>query len=78
LALEGKSYVKMTPVCSTTVAAVGYSPARRWLDLRYVKGVTYRYLGVPADVYEALLSARSIGSFVNRDIKGKYPYRLLD
>jgi len=45
------------------------------LEVEYRNGSVYRYLDVPAYVHRELMAARSIGAYVNQNIKGKYPYR---
>lgn len=69
--------MKMTPVSSTTVSAVGYDEDNGWLDLAYVKGITYRYRGVPPATYRRLLAAPSKGAFINAAIKGRYRYSVV-
>jgi hypothetical protein len=36
--------------------------------------IVYVYSGVPVEVYEGLLSSNAKGSYVNREIKNKFPY----
>jgi len=62
----------MQPVWSSSLAAVGYDRAHGWLDIRFKHGVVYRYLGVPEAVYDALMAARSKGSFFRREIQDQY------
>lgn len=69
--------MRMTRVSSTTVTAVGYDEDKGWLDLVYVKGITYRYCGVPAETYRRLLAAPSKGAFINAAIKGRYRYTVV-
>lgn len=57
---------------SSAVASVGYDPRTRTLEIEYVGGGVYRYLGVPLRAYELLLRADSIGAYVNRRIKPHY------
>jgi hypothetical protein len=59
---------------STTLAVVAYDDAREILRLEFRSGALYRYYGVPAPVYEALLSAPSKGGYFNRAIRGNFPY----
>jgi hypothetical protein len=64
----------MIPVQSTSIAAVGYEPARKALYLRFHESRrTYRYAGVPHRVYRKLMAAESKGRFVNAVIKPNYP-----
>lgn len=41
------------------------------------KGGTYAYAGVPEAVFEKMKAAESKGKFLNKEVKGKYPYTKL-
>ena len=62
------------PVTSTNVASVGYNPTSQTLEVEFTNGSTYQYFDVPAQVYEALIAAASIGTFLNDQVKGVYRY----
>ena len=66
--------MNITTVESTTLAALAYDDAHEILELEFRSHATYRYLGVPALVYEALLAAPSKGKYFNLEIRGKYRY----
>jgi hypothetical protein len=66
-----------TAVESITLATVAYDGARERLQLEFRSRAVYQYFGVPAAVHEALLSAASKGSYFNRAIRGRFPYRLV-
>lgn len=59
---------------STQVKKAEYNPATEELDLTFVKGAVYCYSKFPADAWESLLAAKSIGTFLNMNIKGKYEF----
>jgi hypothetical protein len=59
---------------STVVASMNYDAMNRTLLVRYVSGMLYRYLDVPAEVYAEMRAASSKGQFLNRFIKGKYAF----
>ena len=63
----------MQAVQSSNLEAVGYDPATRTLRVKFKTG-TYEYTGVPANVYNALVNASSVGTYLSANIKGKYPY----
>jgi hypothetical protein len=65
----------MRPVSSTSVVAVGYDKAAHALYVEFVDGDTYVYSLVPRSTFEGLMQASSKGSFVNRVVKPRYPYR---
>lgn len=58
---------------SSAIRAVDYNPNTRILRIWFVEsGGPYDYYGVPAQVYEGLLRARSAGSYYNDHIKDRY------
>lgn len=59
---------------STTLAALAYDEAGQILQLEFRRGTIYRYFGVPAPVYEALVAAPSKGKYFNRAIRGNFRY----
>jgi hypothetical protein len=64
--------IEMTPVESSNVAEVGHDG--KDLHVKFRNGSAYRYLDVPRVVFEHLLTAESIGKFLNRAIKPKYAF----
>lgn len=64
---------RMHHVTSSSISAVGYDDAHGRLFLDYVNGGRYVHYGVPASVHRELLAAESIGAYVNRVIKPRYP-----
>ena len=67
----------MPIVESSAVERVTWEAGSRTLDICYKRGRRYRYFGVPASVYRELLTAPSIGAFVNDEIKGSYRFERL-
>ncbi|NOJ46167.1 KTSC domain-containing protein [Bradyrhizobium archetypum] len=60
---------------STVIRNYRYDAARRALQVTFVTGRRYVYEGVPPDVFEAFRAAFAKGSFFNREIRDRYPYR---
>jgi len=56
------------PVESSNVASIGYDYESQVLEVQFKSGATYQYKGVQAKKYVELLSADSIGSFINKHI----------
>jgi hypothetical protein len=56
-------------VSSTSVEAIGYESETNTLGVRFQHGGEYHYFGVPEDVFEALKSSSSVGSYINEYIK---------
>ena len=62
---------------SSVVAKTNYEPGTLILRVVYISGDIYEYENVPAEVYDAMRSSFSKGTFLNTEIKGKYNYRKL-
>jgi hypothetical protein len=76
-AVHGTSEERSGRIISSTLAHIGYSQDARELDIRFVSGRTYRYFGVPLEIYEGLKRAPSKGAFFNANIKDSYDFRQL-
>ena len=70
--LPRRRRLERVTVNSSSIAAVGYDPARFVLEVEYVGGRIYRYLDVPPAVYRLLLKAPSAGYFVNTVVKPRF------
>lgn len=65
--------MNLIPVRSSAIAAVGYDPSTQRMKIRFTKGVQiYTYCRVPEHVYEAFMSAHSMGQFYKSQIDGRY------
>jgi hypothetical protein len=59
-------------VKSRAVRSIGYD-AQDWvLQIEFVTGAVYNYFRVPPAEHAKLMSAKSIGTYVNREIKPYY------
>ena len=67
----------MELVNSSSVTRIGYDEATEDLKIQFRSGSEYVYADVPEAVYENLLTAKSVGSFVNDKIKSKYLFTAL-
>jgi len=67
--------MRVVAVESSTLAAVGYDTDRKLLKVEFSSRAVYHYFGVPAAVHQSLLKASSKGTFFNRSIRGRFPYR---
>lgn len=65
----------MTPVDSSMVSHVGYDAPTKTLHLTYHSGATYTHPGVPPAKFAALMSAPSIGVYINKHIKPAHPHK---
>lgn len=63
--------IKLHPVESSQVAAVGYDAATRTLAVSFKRGAgaIYHYEDVAPDTHESFLKAKSIGTFFGAHIK---------
>jgi hypothetical protein len=68
------NYPEMTPVSSSNVAEVGYDADNQIAHVRFLNGSLYIYKGVPQPVYDGLLYASSVGSYLHRNFKNVYAY----
>ena len=66
------SRIKRQPVVSTALASVGYSKRLHALEIEFVNGAIYRYLGVEAPTYRELLAAESKAHYYDENIRGRY------
>ncbi|MEN6302520.1 MAG: KTSC domain-containing protein [Armatimonadia bacterium] len=66
---------EMEFVSSSNVEAIGYDADNMELHVRFLGSPTlYVYSSVPLEIYEELRAAVSIGSYLNRVVKGNYPF----
>ena len=59
---------------STVIASISYDTATATLRITFVSGLIYDYQQVPEEVYQALKTSDAKGIYLNRYIKGKYPF----
>jgi hypothetical protein len=59
-------------VSSSNLASVGYEPSSETLEVEFNTGRIYQYYNVPQFMYDRLMEAGSIGTFLNKEIKGAY------
>jgi hypothetical protein len=67
----------MPDVTSSVIERIDYDDEEGCLYVAFRNGRVYRYDGVPFDVYERLLSAKSKGGFYNRRVRNRYPDQLV-
>jgi hypothetical protein len=64
---------EMQQVNSRAIEMLGYDELEMTLYVMFKGGATYAYRGVPPHVYQQLMVAESMGSFVNAVIKPAFP-----
>ncbi len=61
---------------SSNLASVGYDPGSHILEVEFLNGSVYQYLGVPDYIYSGLMHASSHGSYLDANVKkAGYAYR---
>ncbi len=63
------------PVQSSNIASVGYDPESQLLEVEFKDGAVYRYLGVPASLYQSLMQAPSKGTFLHEQVKDRFTHQ---
>ncbi len=61
-------------VNSSAIFSVGYDVQARVLEIEFKNGQVYRYKEVPRNVYDELMKAESIGTYVNANIRDKFDF----
>lgn len=64
-------------VVSSQMKIVEYDTETNTLIITFTKGARYEYKDVPNKVFLELIEADSIGSYFIKEIKTKYPYKLI-
>ena len=68
------SEFEMLPVVSSNVESIGHDEATEILRVQFLNGTVYDYMNVTLIEFEQLRAAPSVGSYLNRNIKGTHPY----
>lgn len=69
--------MRREPVISISIAAVGYDPERRLLEVEYKNGKIVQYPGVPADEQEDRMTAEALSQHLKRLKRPAFPQREL-
>ena len=69
------SEIRMTPVESTNIKAVGYDRELSELHVEFKSGGYYIYSKVPELVHGNMMAADSVGGFLNKHLKNNYSFR---
>ena len=63
---------------SSVVSTMSYDAARAILRITFVSGIIYDYRNVPEEVYHAMKTSGSKGTYLNRHIKGRYEFEKIN
>ena len=66
--------MKLTPVDSSMIEAVGYDAETQTLEVLFNSGKRYAYHDVPQDVYDGLMAADSKGQYMRGYIIDVYDW----
>lgn len=59
-------------VDSSNIESIGYDAGSKILEVEFKNGGIYQYKGIPQKIYNELMEADSVGSFLHRLIKNVY------
>jgi len=65
--------MEMKPVTSSQVESVGFENGT--LAVKFKSGGTYHYAGVPQHQYDSMMKSPSIGSYLHKNIKGRFAHK---
>ena len=65
------------PVTSSNIRGIGYDPKSQTLEIEFHGSGIYQYFKVPQNVYDALMTASSHGSYFARHIRKQYSWKKL-
>jgi len=65
-------------VSSSNVEGIAYDDNSQTLFVKFLNTNVYAYKNVPKFEFDNLLIAPSVGSYLNRNIKGNYPYERVE
>ena len=64
--------MKMIPVSSSAISAIGYEEPTRRMAVRFKQGKTYAFCRVPRSVFQAFLHSSSKGAYYDQYIRDRY------
>lgn len=62
-------------VSSSNLASVGYDAQTSTLEVEFLNGNIYEYFSVPESTYQDLISAPSVGSYFNENVRTTFAYQ---
>lgn len=76
---EKQPAIPMQTVKSSNISAMGYDAATSRMAVQFKSGATYHYHGVDAKTADAVTTAESVGSAVNRVlVKGGFKFNKVE
>lgn len=68
----------MRHVFSSQIESIGYEGDTETMYVEFKNRSVYRYKNIPFIIYQGLVTSRSPGSYLAKEIKSKYPYEKLE
>ena len=65
-------------VQSSNLQSIGYDEKTQTLEVEFIRGDVYQYTNVPQHVYDELMSAKSLGKYLNQHIARQYDFSKAD
>lgn len=62
-------------VNSSSIRSIGYDNENKTLEIEFIDGEVYQYLGVSDAIYQGLIAAPSLGRYLNMKIKNVYSFK---
>lgn len=70
--------IKLTPVESSMIEAIGHNQETKILRVLFKNGVMYDYAGVSEEKYNEFKNSKSIGKEFHSNIKKKYEAKKIE
>jgi hypothetical protein len=70
--------IERSPVNSSNIKSVGYDKDGKTLVVEFNNGSLYHYSDVPSSAHAELMAAKSVGSHLNKNIRGVYKHEKQD
>jgi hypothetical protein len=64
----------ITNITSSNIQTVEYNEDINTLVVEFKSGAKYAYSNVPKEVFDRMITASSIGSYLNENIRNRYTY----
>jgi hypothetical protein len=70
--------LKLIPVQSSNIKAIGYSPETREMRVQFNSGAIYTHADVPVRKHAEFIAAKSKGGHYNDNFRGKHAVKKLE
>ena len=69
--------MERTPVSSSNLVSVGYDPDSLILEVEFGNARVYQYYDVPSHIYEELMVAESLGTYLHHNVKPFFGFSMI-